>query len=187
MTDVAPSGQLLVSIQALGHPDTPEDGHLAAGILVDPDRVLVPGPSPVADPEREFEVLLFAASPHWDRPVERIRPVRVETFRDSADPSVVLWTLIGLARPSVHAPMVGRVSGGDVDPRSGGPHAGLAAALVAAGLVDAVVLERPSAEVWQSLVRVERAQRRPLRRDVPVPPDWGWCDLLPFCDPCPRG
>lgn len=91
------AASLAVSIEAEGA-DRPRAGHVAAGWLVEPDRVVVPEPPPgLLDGTLEVAVVLTPAD---DGLVERIPPVGVNAVRLAGAEFAVL----DLASASRHAP-----------------------------------------------------------------------------------
>ena len=100
-----------VSIQDRGAENAPWEGHLATGVLVDRDKVLVPGPvDALLDEIREFEVLIFRTPLRSEDPIERLRPTRVEVLRSADDLDRALAIILSVGSPSRYLP-IGTIDG----------------------------------------------------------------------------
>ncbi|MEV6815805.1 hypothetical protein, partial [Micromonospora sp. NPDC051296] len=104
--DTANRAEIRVSIQDRRAPDRAA-GHLAVGVLIDGDQVLVPNPSKqVLDPHADLEVVIFPASLEERLPVE-VAPVwkwRRFALTDQAPLAVIA----SLGRASGYSSQVGR-------------------------------------------------------------------------------
>lgn len=89
---------LFVSIQDPGAAD-PSKGHLAAGLLIDGDTVVVPREATDNALPGRFDVLLFRKSPGPGGPVERLRPSSV-TWRVPSAGEDSTVAVVSLERPS---------------------------------------------------------------------------------------
>jgi hypothetical protein len=196
MSSRVPVQDLLVSVQALDSADDPAAGHLAAGLLVDTDAVVVPSP-PVGFLAglEDFEVLLIPVPLSTQNIVERIRPARVDVFRAPGEQGTAVVALVKLAVPSRYPAVVSGMCGsGFVQAlaRYGGDWWD---ALESVGAVSAGVREGPGKDVLSRVPKVERVQRRPLVRELTFPAlgdrvlaagdggdeDDGICRILPIC------
>lgn len=182
------SWDVRVSVQARGTEDAPWNGHLAAGVLIDTDQILVPEPdSALLDAEQEFEALIFSTPLDMRNPIDRIRPRQVEISWLEGREDRPLAAAIRLAGSSRHLPMFGRVNGCKLTEVLGEVGYNLWMALEAMALIPSGVHEPPSEEVFRTLAEYERAQRQPWRRTHVNPPTRCYliCCILPGCEPCP--
>jgi hypothetical protein len=99
-----------ISLQARGNEDTPWAGHLATGLLVDNDMVMVPAPpGSILDPGIEFEALVIPEPLDVGNSIERLRPARVDVLRLRTAMDSPLIAFVKLAQPSRHPPMMRRL------------------------------------------------------------------------------
>jgi hypothetical protein len=77
----------------------PSKGHLASGLLVSPDSVVIPSKAREVAFSRPFEVLIFRPHPGPQDPVERLAPTTVMSWvPTSAEESTL--TVVALESPS---------------------------------------------------------------------------------------
>jgi hypothetical protein len=182
--ETAIRADIRVSIQDRAAPDR-VTGHLAAGVLVDGDLVLVPDPPErLFDPALDLEVLIFPTNLPDRLPVEAPPVWKWGRFAVGDRPPLAATAKLG--RTSVYSAQIGKADA-----------PALAAAVEAAegrlwpALRDQRII---TDELWtidpDLLARageLERAQREPRRADhrfdsVPALTD-GLCILFCFCEP----
>jgi hypothetical protein len=178
---------LVVSIQRSAVANAVE-GHLASGVLIDRDRVVVPGPLGwLDDPALPIEVLVASALQDDTGVVERIGIDQVDVIgvQDRPDDAIAVLDLLHSAqhRPAYSAafeaqPLTNLVAGG----RAMWP------ALRELRIVPDVLEDRPLWEVLQAVMVWERTLRLDLVRSREfVTPDMigaRLCCFLGGCEDC---
>ncbi|SBT41960.1 hypothetical protein [Micromonospora auratinigra] len=181
--ETAIRADIRVSVQDRAAPDRAA-GHLATGVLVDGDLVLVPDPPErLFDPALDLEVLIFPAGPAERLPVEA--PPVWKWGRFAVGDREPLAATAKLGRPSVYSAQIGRADAAalaDAAERTGGLWAALREQGVLVGEVDAV-----DADLLRRAGELERAQREPRRAahrfDSTAALTDGLCILFCFCEP----
>jgi len=180
---------LLVSIQRVAAADA-VDGHLSWAVLLDRDRVAVPGPLHwLHDPAQRFEALLVSRRVSGRGVIERVAVQRADLIGVREHPGSAM-AVLQLARAADHRSRYA----GRFDPEV--MHARLAegadawTVLEELGAVPSDVRTRPVAAALGPVVTWEQALRRELVRDrmwAIGDPHSNLCCWLGCgpCDPCP--
>jgi len=180
---------LVVSLQLRGSTE-PWRAHLAAGVLLTPDRVLVPQPvAALLDPAVEFEVVVIPLPLVAGGVVERFAPARVDLVR-VADDVLPRAAVVALAAPSRYPATVTGFDACRVRDAVVAHGGDLWSALESERMVPPGLRVGPGEAVLRDATDVERRQRSPVRDDhvfIDVNPWINWiCNLTPICDPCHR-
>lgn len=177
---------LRVSIQAYGAPDLGA-GHLAVGLLLDSDVVLIPVPPPqVYDSLADLEMVVIPVPPRAELAIERFLPFKLVTIGVGDAPP--LAALVTLQSHSRYASQVGHVPAEDLR-RALLDHDGdFVDAFVALGVLRPEQVDIPR-DLLAEAGKVERIQRDPRRSDLRADTLEGllngWCPI-PFiciCEP----
>jgi hypothetical protein len=178
MPEYGISKSVHVSLQRRGMQDTPWKGHLASGVLVDHDEVVVPAPpAALLDGETEFEALIFERRPRPDRLIEWIPPTRVKAYYVREVRGAIAAT-VRLARPSRHQPRFRAVDSRAFDDKLEETGYDVWRTFVELDLIPGDLSERPSNDVFHQIVAIAAKQRQPWITHVPYPRSICW---LPFC------
>ncbi|HEY0486875.1 MAG TPA: hypothetical protein VGD72_11555 [Mycobacteriales bacterium] len=154
---------VLVSVQHRGSEGDPVGGHVAQGVLVAPDLVLVPAlPRAAATGGTEFDVL-FAAPAREPERVPAAYTVAHALDGDTGDPTA----FVRLARPVSYPVLKPR---GRPAPRE------LALPMAAGAVTDRLRAVPPTATA-EPLAGVQV-----VRHPSPAAADGGICDWVPWCD-----
>jgi hypothetical protein len=189
---------LAVWLQVRGADAAAGDAHLAAGVLLDTDVVLIPSPpDALLDPSLELEVVVIPIPLALERAVERIRPARIDVLYLGGPEAPPSSAVIKLASPSRHPIMVAEYDGCDLNQSLAESGGDMWSSLERVGAIPAGLRDGPPVEVLQGLAEVELVQRRPVRRkwvlglpsgDDGPSPYWPLpCWLSPRCEPCDPG
>jgi hypothetical protein len=179
----------VISLQARGNDATPWEGHLATGLLVDTNIVMIPAPpGPLLEPGADFEVVLIPESLGGEGFVERIRPTRIDVFRVQAAVDAPLVAFVKLTQPSQYPPLTGRLDGCTLINALRAHDGDVWTTLESLGAISAEVRQGPSEAILRQLPRIEHEQRVRLWRDhvfdLNDPVAWNICWIVPWCDPC---
>lgn len=185
------SFDLAISLQVRGAETEPWNGHLAAGVLLDADVVLVPSPPDLLlDPLREFEVVVIPMPLRPERTVERIRPTRIDVLYVGGMEEPPACAIIKLAAPSRYPIMVAAFDECELNRALEQYRGDLWTSLEWVGAIPTGLRDGPPTEVLRRLPEVELEQRRPLQRQFVLDVasggtwPWPWCLLTPRCEPC---
>ncbi|GAB4048336.1 hypothetical protein [Catellatospora paridis] len=175
-----------VSVQDRSAPDR-VSGHLAAGILVDADAVLVPRPSPeLLDPSRDLEIVVFPTDLAEHTPVDVLTGWKWSRFALRGQEKQPTAAVAKLAHHATYGAQIGEVDSGELARLTAELDGDLWAALTrleavppGIGEIDPALLAR--------LGEVERAQRVPRRAehtfDSYEAMTDGFCIFFCFCHP----
>jgi hypothetical protein len=176
----------MVSIQRLTAGDL-VTGHLAWGVLIDSDLVVVPGPLDwLLDPTVQFDVLLASGRRNGPGVVERLKADQAEVVGLQANPDGAA-AVLRLASPSIHKPS----RGGAFDAQELGARLAAASsvweALESVGEVPTGLLDLPVDRVLGPVNEWELIRRRDLV-GINLSPTFDeagikWCCIFRRC-PC---
>lgn len=177
--------RLVVSVQARGFAEKPREGHLATGVLVAPDEVLVPSaPEELGEATRGLDLLVLPLPLDAGGRVERLVVERVlvaSTLPDGGDRFAVLRVGNG----SRHEPQVRRFSGTELDEAVRRHEGDLWAALEAVGAIGPGVRDAVTPDLLTRAAAVEDAQRPPVFDHQTLLP--GPAPLCPVISACITG
>ncbi|TDV57934.1 hypothetical protein [Actinophytocola oryzae] len=175
--------RVVVSIQASGFEDKPWEGHLATGVLVRSDQVLVQSLSPEAIQEAEgIEVLVVPLPLGKGGRVERLAVERVQRAFTRPSKGTGEFAVIDLANASRHRPAVGPVVDVELDAALNQHDGDLWAALETVGAVEPGLRDALTQTVLREMPEVERTQRKPrVHAAPPANVDHVVCPPLDIC------
>ena len=177
--------ELAVSIQADDARGEPWRGHLAAGVLLDTDLVLVPDPPQrLVDGSVTVEALFVPLPFTAAGRVERIRPDRLDVLRP-AGPDGPAAAVLRLSRPVRHPARLPGYDGCALNEALRRTGDDLWAALIEIGIATGATRDGPPEEIQRLLPEVERRQWRHQIRVHDGNPLGNWvCFFSPKCRPC---
>ncbi|MFE2751680.1 hypothetical protein ACFXGA_06715 [Actinosynnema sp. NPDC059335] len=173
---------LVVSVQAHGFEEKPWEGHLATGVLVAPDEVLVPSaPAELAEATGGLDLLLLPLPLDEGRRIERlpVEGVLLSATREGGDERLAV---LRVGNPSRHAPQVRPFRGTDLDEAVRAHDGDLWAALEAVDAVSPGVRDAITPDLLRQAAAVEEAQRAPRRDEHSLAP--GPASLCPVIKAC---
>jgi hypothetical protein len=184
------TAEVAVSIQAVDMRTEPWRGHLATGLLLDSDTVLVPAPpDALVDGSVACEVLVLPLPLAAEHRIERLQPQRLDALRVDGPDGPLLAAVIKLAQPSHYSSVLRGYDGCELDAALGRTSNDLWAALVDLGVVGKGTRSGPSESVLRDVPEWELAQWRDRIRTHEVgrlgaPPANWICFFTPKCHPC---
>lgn len=176
--------RLVVSVQIAGFDEKPQEGHLATGLLVSPDQVLVPAaPAGLPEAAEGVDLLVLPLPLGEGGRIERLRAERLLVADARSGDERGRFAVIRMANASRHQPSVGEFTGCELDAELRANEGDLWAALEAIGAVPAGAREAITPELLREVPAVEQEQRRPVFENpglVPGP-EPGVCQFIPVC------
>lgn len=175
-----------VSIQDRSAPDR-VSGHLATGILVDADAVLVPNPpQAVLDGDRDLEVVIFPVDLDEHRPIDVLTGWKWSRFALAGQERRPTAAIAKLAHHATYAAQIGEVDSRALAELTAEFDGDLWAALTRLRAVPPGI-DEIDRDLLARLGEVERAQREPRRaahafESYAAMTD-GFCIFFCFCSP----
>ncbi|MFI6906120.1 hypothetical protein ACIBKY_32990 [Nonomuraea sp. NPDC050394] len=149
-----------VSVQRVGMHDAPGKGHVAAGLLVGRDTVLVPNPpAELLDTERPLEVLVIPTPLDQAQPVERLGIEALLGFGAQEGKEGITFAVIRLAGNSRYPSTLRAGDSREVN-KALRKRTGMWKELHRLGLIDDEnIKDGPRDDVWQELPGYDRKMR----------------------------
>ncbi len=177
--------RLVVSVQARGFAEKPWEGHLATGLLVAPDEVLVPSaPAELAEAGEGIDLLVLPLPLDGGGRVERLAVERVLMASTLPDGGGDRLAVLGFGNASRHEPQVTGFSGPDLDAAVREHQGDLWAALETIGAIAPGVRDALTPDLLRQAATTEDAQRAPaFEHRALAPGPARLCPVIKVCAP----
>jgi hypothetical protein len=151
-----------VSVQARGFADKPWEGHLATGLLVVPDEVLVPSaPAELAEATGGLDLLVLPLPLDGGGRIERLVVEQVLMSSTLPGDGGDRFAVLRFGNASRHEPQVSRFSGTDLDGAVREHEGDLWSALETIGAITPGVRDAVTPDLLREAAVIEDAQRAP--------------------------